>query len=144
MPIQEQTKDEKPVFITTFKSVQNKDGETVIESENKMVTQEQGVLVEEVLSDTETIKEQDETAPYQIEIVEVNDITGIFFSFFFLYYYPLLTNKQRKRKKRKKKKQMRLKYMNNFENIFLNFPQIALIVYCFENFMICIANIRKW
>ena len=140
MPIQEQTKDEKPVFITTFKSVQNKDGETVIESENKMVTQEQGVLVEEVLSDTETIKEQEETAPYQIEIVEVNDITGIFFSFFF-YITILLTNKQRKKKK--KKKQIRLKYMNNFENIFLNFPQIALIVYCFENFMICIANIRK-
>ena len=98
MPIQEQTKDEKPVFITTFKSVQNKDGETVIESENKMVTQEQGVLVEEVLSDTETIKEQEETAPYQIEIVEVSDITGIFFSFFF-YITILLTNKQRKKKK---------------------------------------------
>lgn len=83
-PISEQTKDEKPVFITTFKSVQNEDGETVIETENKKVTQEEGVLVEEVLSDTETIQDQDEQSPHKLEIVEVNDVTG---TFLYLLYY---------------------------------------------------------
>lgn len=85
--------DEKSVFVTTFKSVQNEDGETVIETENKKVTQEEGVLVEEVLSDTETVKEQDEeTSPSEIEIVEVSDITGIFLSLFLHYFIQSSTN----------------------------------------------------
>lgn len=84
IPQQEKTTDEKPVFITTFKSVQNEDGETVIETESKKVTQEEGVLVEEVLSDTEPIKEQDEAAPSQLEIVEVSDVTGKCFHFVIL------------------------------------------------------------
>lgn len=78
MPITAQTKDEKPVFITTFKSVQNEEGETVIETENKKISQAEGVLVEEVLSDTETIEDQAEQPTPILEIIEVNDITGTF------------------------------------------------------------------
>uniref|UniRef100_A0A1A9UCU1 Titin n=1 Tax=Glossina austeni TaxID=7395 RepID=A0A1A9UCU1_GLOAU len=72
---QQITAEEKPVYITTFKSVQTEVGQATIQTESKIVTQEEGVLVEEVLSDSETIKEHEEFTPYQIEIVEVSDIT---------------------------------------------------------------------
>lgn len=71
------TETEHPVYITTFKSVQNDDGETTIQSENKRVSQEEGIVVEEVLSDTEPIPE--DTTQSHLEIIEVNEPSGDFF-----------------------------------------------------------------
>lgn len=75
-PQSEHTETEHPVYITTFKSVQNEDGETTIQTENKRVSQEEGIVVEEVLSDTEPIAE--ETIPSNVEITEVSEPTGDF------------------------------------------------------------------
>jgi len=78
------TQTEHPVYITTFKSVQNEDGETTIQTENKRVSQEEGIVVEEVLSDTELIPE--DTTQSHLEIIEVSEPTGDFFSkYTFLY-----------------------------------------------------------
>lgn len=67
---------EHQTYITTFKSVQNEDGETIIQTENKRVSQEEGVIVEEVLSDTEPIPE--DTTQAHLEITEVSEPTGDF------------------------------------------------------------------
>jgi len=76
----EHTEMEHPVYITTFKSVQNEDGETTIQTENKRISQEEGIVVEEVLSDTEPILE--DTTQSNIEITEVSEPTGDFYEIF--------------------------------------------------------------
>lgn len=77
----EHTETEHPVYITTFKSVQNEDGETTIQTENKRISQEEGIVVEEVLSDTEPIME--DTTQSNIEITEVSEPTGDFLKLLF-------------------------------------------------------------
>lgn len=75
-PTPEHLTTENPVFVTTFKSVQNEDGETVIETESKKITEEEGIVIEEVLSDTEPVIYDDQTALKNVEIVEVDGYTG--------------------------------------------------------------------
>lgn len=85
-PKPKKNETENSVYITTFKSVQNQDGENIIQSENILITEEEGgVLIEEVLSDTEPIKEHEHitttttsTTPYTFEIIEDNSIPGDF------------------------------------------------------------------
>lgn len=79
----EHTETEHPVYITTFKSVQNEDGETTIQSENTRISQKEGIVVEEVLSDTEPILE--DTTQSNIEITEVSEPTGDFLKIFLIH-----------------------------------------------------------
>lgn len=81
-PKADNTETEHPVYITTFKSVQNEDGETTIQTENKRISQEEGIVVEEVLSDTELIPE--DKTQLHLEITEVSEPTG---DFFFIYTF---------------------------------------------------------
>lgn len=73
------TAEEKPVYMTTFKSVKTEDGSSVIASEHTRVTEaDTGVLIEEALSDVESTGEGRESPSYKVEIIEVSDIAGDF------------------------------------------------------------------
>lgn len=73
--------------MTTFKSIKTDDGVSVISSEHKKVVEaEEGVLIEEVLSDIESTADQRETPSYKVEIIEVGDITGEFLQIYYNFF----------------------------------------------------------
>lgn len=71
--------EKKPVYLTTFKSIKTEDGANVISSEHrKVVVADNGVLIEEVLSDVESTDDQKELPSYKIQILEISDVAGDF------------------------------------------------------------------
>lgn len=73
--------------MTTFES-NEQGGETIIKAKSKKVIAKEGLIIEEVLSDTEEEKPSEVTP--SVEIVEINDTKGNGLLGFPLIFYLLL------------------------------------------------------